>query len=69
MSITPCPMAPRHKWDWIKNVNIVSMRIGSTGRSSASFSLKGLYKCQCGAKKHGQFNPNGTDLRSIGGAA
>lgn len=33
---------------------------GTVGR----FSLKGLYRCACGAKKHGQFNHNEGDLLS-----
>ena len=68
MSIKPCTIGPRHRWEWIKNISVGSLvhtRRGTLGK----FTLKGLYKCQCGHKKYGQPNHNGGDLRSIGGAA
>ena len=68
MNAKACINGPRHKWKWVKNVNVGSMRFTVRG-ASGSFSLKGLYRCECGAERHGQFNPNGSDLRGIGGAA
>ena len=68
MSIKPCNIGPRHKWAWVKNVSVGSLVHTSRG-THGQFTLKGLYKCQCGQKKHGQPNLNGGDLRSVGGAA
>ena len=67
MKTTPCTNGPRHKWQWLKNISIGSVSIGPNG-SRGNFSLRGIYKCQCGAKKAGQFNPNSSDLRNITGA-
>ncbi len=68
MSIAPCTSGPRHKWEWVKNVKISKFRIASIG-TTGTFSLRGLYKCQCGSKKCGVFNPNEAYLRgSIQGA-
>lgn len=49
----PCDLGPRHKWTWVKNVTKSSV----TGRT-ASFTSKGLYRCECGAKKLGAHNHN-----------
>lgn len=68
MKTKPCTEGQRHKWEWVKNINVGSLSITSRG-TSGSFTLKGLYRCRCGSKKHGQSNPNGGDLRSIGGTA
>lgn len=63
MSLAPCTNGPRHKWEFVKNVNVGSMSVTARG-TVGRFSLKGLYRCACGAKKHGQFNHNASDLRS-----
>ena len=49
----PCTLGPRHKWVWVKNVT--SYQVGS---QRATFSLHGLYRCECGAKKTGHLNHN-----------
>lgn len=61
--IPPCTNGPRHTWAWAKN--ITNAQIG--GRS-AKFSLRGLYRCACGAKKVGAPNHDGPDLRGIVGS-
>jgi hypothetical protein len=48
----PCTLGKRHKWTHIKNV-----RFGSIGLRTASFSLKGLYRCECGEEKTGKSRP------------
>ncbi len=49
----PCTQGPRHKWTWLKNTT--SSLIGGRG---ASFSLRGIYRCACGARKVGEPNYN-----------
>lgn len=44
-----CTEGKRHKWKHIKNIELYVQ----TSRS-VSISLKGLYKCACGAEKHGE---------------
>ncbi len=43
-----CTLGNRHKWEFIKNI-----QLHTYSKSSASICLKGLYKCGCGATKHG----------------
>jgi len=43
-----CPLRSRHKWTWLKNVEI--WRIGPR---TGSMKLRGLWACECGAKRHG----------------
>lgn len=64
----PCTLGPKHKWQWVKNVTIKSVTITSRG-SSMRISLRGHYKCECGADRIGKDNPNGHDLRQIEGGA
>ncbi len=72
MKAAACTLGPRHTWAFVKNVSVGTMSITGRG-SSAHFSLKGLYRCACGAQKRGAYNPNGADLRQLvnenGGAA
>lgn len=56
----PCSIGPRHAWMWVKNVT--NSQIG--GRS-ASFTLRGLYRCACGAKKIGAPNHDGPGLLGV----
>lgn len=49
----PCTQGARHTWAWLKNVT--NSQIGGRG---ASFSLRGVYRCACGAKKVGAPNHN-----------
>ena len=44
-----CTVGNRHKWEFLKNIKCTMM----SGRS-IRISLKGLYQCACGAKKHGE---------------
>lgn len=48
-----CTNGPRHKWTWLKNTT--SAQVSSR---SASFSMRGLYRCACGARKAGEPNHN-----------
>jgi hypothetical protein len=64
----PCTLGPKHKWQWVKNVTIKNVTISSRG-TSMRVSLRGLYKCECGADRIGKDNPNGHDLRQIEGGA
>lgn len=43
-----CTLGNRHKWQFVKNMQITTQTI-----NTATFSLKGLYKCACGATKYG----------------
>ncbi|MHA4952210.1 hypothetical protein [Acinetobacter pittii] len=43
-----CTLGSRHKWEHVKNVQLQTQ----TSRT-VTLSLKGLYKCACGAKKYG----------------
>lgn len=44
-----CTLGNRHKWKFIKNLEITRV-----STHTASFHLKGLYQCECGAKKYGE---------------
>lgn len=72
--IKPCTLGPKHQWTFVRNVEVGAVQVGRLG-SVGRFSLKGLYRCQCGAAKNGAFDPNGSDLRGLlpsrveGGAA
>ena len=66
MKTSPCTNGPRHKWQLVKNVNVGNFKVTARG-TLGSFSLRGLYKCQCGQRKHGLFGPNGSDLRNVTG--
>lgn len=61
--IPPCTNGPRHTWAWTKNIT----RTTVSGRS-AHISLKGRYRCACGATKLGAPNHDGPDLRGIVGS-
>lgn len=73
-STKPCSLGPKHKWAFVRNVEVGAVKVGRFG-SVGHFALKGLYRCACGAAKHGPFDPNGADLRGLvpqrmeGGAA
>lgn len=43
-----CSIGKRHKWEHFKNV-----RVQTQTTRTISISLKGLYKCACGAQKYG----------------
>lgn len=49
-AIAKCKLGKRHVWAWLDNVDHVSV-LGSYVR----FSLKGRYRCACGARKLGNF--------------
>lgn len=58
----PCKIGPRHKWTWLKNV--ASSQVGGRG-VYAYFTLRGLYRCACGAQKIGGPSNSGPDLRDL----
>lgn len=62
MATKPCTKGPRHTWTWVNNCTSAKI----TGRS-ASFTLRGRYRCACGAVKFGRPNHNGPDLRGVTG--
>lgn len=62
----PCTIAAKHKWQWIKN-GTKTTATSSMGGTSVRMTLKGLYKCACGAKRIGQPNHNAKDLRDLVG--
>lgn len=67
MATKPCTNGPRHSWDFLKNVSVGSITHTSRG-SHGVFSLKGLYRCDCGATKHGLHDPRQPgDLRDLTG--
>lgn len=66
MSTKPCTNGPRHSWTFVKNVSVGSIT-HTSGGSFGRFTLKGLYRCSCGATKHGQHDPNAGDLRGLVG--
>ncbi|WP_315080307.1 hypothetical protein [Acinetobacter guillouiae] len=49
-----CTLGPRHKWNFKKNVDVTTGSISATS-SRLSFSKKGLYTCECGARKYGEY--------------
>lgn len=49
----PCTRGPRHEWAWLKNVMDLYV-----GPRYAGLTLRGLYRCECGARKLGQPNHN-----------
>ncbi len=49
----PCSLAKRHRWIFLRNVT-TSHQNGRT----VSFHRKGLYRCECGARKHGAYDIN-----------
>lgn len=53
MAIKPCTVGKRHTWKFVKNV-IVTTHSART----ASISQRGLYVCECGARKHGEMGMN-----------
>ena len=63
-----CTIGPKHKWQWVKNVTINKLTIGPRG-SSMHVSLRGIYKCECGADRIGRDNPGNPDLLQMEGGA
>lgn len=63
----PCTLGPRHTWAFVKNASVGSLTPTSRG-SFGRFTLKGLYRCACGATKYGAHDPNDPgDLRGLVG--
>ena len=52
MKQTPCSLAKKHRWQFVRNVTLKKINIGPTA-TVASFYLKGFYKCDCGATRYG----------------
>lgn len=63
MAIIQCTLGRRHQWQFVRNITIVQQR-SNAREAVGTFSLKGLYKCACSAKKHGQ-PQQGMDLRGL----
>lgn len=53
MAIQPCSLGKQHSWQFVKNVVLTTH-----GIRTASISQRGLYRCECGARKHGEMNMN-----------
>lgn len=47
-----CTIGVRHKWEFVKNVNVRRETMSFTSHN-VHISQKGVYKCKCGAKKYG----------------
>ncbi|QBC44427.1 hypothetical protein [Iodobacter fluviatilis] len=52
-----CTNGPRHKWKFVKDIAVKKMSGCANGFSTLSITAKGVYSCECGAKKCG--NPHG----------
>ena len=48
--IKPCPLGKRHKWNFRKNVIRKTINY-----STITLSSVGLYQCECGARKYGEY--------------
>lgn len=46
---TPCTKGARHKWQFVKNTTNGM----SASRGGICFTLRGLYRCECGQTKLG----------------
>lgn len=67
IKIKPCTKGPKHAWTFVKNASVGSLTHTAHG-SFGHFSLKGLYRCTCGATKYGPHDPNEAgDLRGLVG--
>lgn len=44
----PCTLGKRHRWTFAHNITITRLN-----GNFASISTRGLYRCTCGVKKHG----------------
>lgn len=47
-----CNLGVRHKWTWVKDVTLKSISMTERG-TSAKFSRRGVFKCECGERKYG----------------
>ncbi|WP_147328294.1 hypothetical protein [Duganella sp. BJB475] len=47
-----CTLAPKHKWEWVKDVTNMTATITHKG-STRKLSRRGIYKCACGADRQG----------------
>lgn len=67
MATKPCTNGPRHSWAFVSNTSVGSLTHTSRG-SFGRFSLKGLYRCTCGATRIGAPDHNAPgDLRGLVG--
>lgn len=44
-----CTIGKRHKWAWVKDKVVTS-----GGPSQYRISQRGIYRCECGARKYGE---------------
>lgn len=56
----PCAAHLRHRWKFVRNVILQRSQMSVKG-TSIELSLKGLYTCECGAKKYGNSLDNARD--------
>lgn len=54
--IQPCTKAAKHSWDWSHNARVTTSTL-----HTKTLSLRGVYRCACGARKYGQPNLNTTE--------
>lgn len=47
----PCTLGPRHKWEFVRNKTFTTATL-----HTRTLSVRGVYKCACGAKKIGEMN-------------
>ncbi len=59
-----CTVGEKHKWTFVKN-GVRTTSTGGMGGGGMRISLRGLYRCECGATRVGQPNHNapGNDVR------
>lgn len=56
----PCPNGGeqgKHKWEFVRNGTVTRAHAGFGG-GSMSLSVRGLYRCACGAQRVGRVNVN-----------
>lgn len=59
-----CSKGGKHKWEFVKNASVSKVTHGPLG-SHGVFSVRGVYRCDCGAVRTGQAKVKapGADLR------
>lgn len=48
--LEPCTKGPKHKWEFVRNKEVMH-----STPTTMSITLKGVYRCACGARKLGDF--------------
>lgn len=47
-----CTLAPKHKWEWVKDVTLRNVSMGASG-TKILLSRRGVFQCACGGTRHG----------------